>query len=287
MLEQISFFDADNAETVLSEGPDSLIMPGLEGRFMPDFSFIEKEVPLQPGTRLDQVKTLPKEVVVPHFIAAANDVALRVKLRALARALNPDRGFGRLRVTDPMGGQREVTCRYASGLDLPETKDAAGTYWKKSLLVFRCFDPYWYDTAGIVETFETGAVAGWFPMFPLRLSSSEIFADVSVDNEGDIEAWPVWIINGPATNPVLRNITTGKLLQLTLTLLAGETLTIDTRPGAKSITKNDGSNQFGKQVAGSSLWVLRTGPNAIRVEMAGSSQDSSVQLTYKRRWLVS
>jgi phage-related protein len=99
-----------------------------------------------------------------------------------------------------------------------------------------------------------------------------------------VEAWPLWTIVGPAVNPTLTNNTTGKSIALTISLTVGQSLTIDTRPGFKTITRENGSNQFSAASPASSLWSLARGLNTITLSVTGSSGASQLQLQYKQRY---
>jgi hypothetical protein len=142
-------------------------------------------------------------------------------------------------------------------------------------------DPWWYDASDTALDFTLGTPATFFPLFPLRLSASEVFADATVNNDGDVDAWPVWSVTGPGAGLVLRNLTTGKMLSLNRTLSAGEIVTIDTRPRLKTVTLQDGSNLF--SLLSGSLWPLAVDVNAIRVEFTGATSASVVSLRYRRR----
>lgn len=61
-------------------------------------------------------------------------------------------------------------------------------------------------------------------------------------NNGDHEAWPVFTITGPGVLSSIENTVTGKYILFNLTVYAGETVTIDLRPGHKSITSNGRGN---------------------------------------------
>jgi phage-related protein len=287
----VSFLDPDGVETIFNDPPD-ILMPGVEGRYMPPFEFSIHEVPEQAGAVLDRVKVGVREVVIPWFFTEADEETMRSILRSLAKRFDPTRGPGRLRVEDSLGTQRELTCYYAEGFGMVEDKSTHGfgsdrnNWWKKVALVFRALDPYWYDTVAISQTFQLGETpATFFPFFPLRLTGSEIFAEPTVDNSGDVEAWPIWQINGPGTGPItLQNVTSGKSLELNQSPLVGESITIDTAPGEKTVLHSDGSNVFSSLSSDSSLWPLLAGPNALRIEMANATVDSSVVLTYRRRY---
>jgi phage-related protein len=274
------------ADTVTFVGPTgaTLEIPkrrGTRGRGMPPISRIEEEVPGQSGARLRETRHGVREVAIPMDLTGDMST-LRATLRTWMSTLDPARGDGRLLVTSHTGDQRELFCRYDDGLDLVEQLAT----FQKAVLVFRAVDPYWYDLSDSVASWTSGVTtATFFPFFPLRLSSSEVFADDIVNNTGDTDAWPVWQITGPGSDLHLRNLTSGKTLSLTgLTLLAGETVTIDTRPGQKTVTKDDGTNLY-SYIGTSSLWALLVGSNSVRIELTGATSASVVQLNFKRRFL--
>lgn len=274
--EIISYIDANGREFELK-----YVLKGLDGRFMPPVSYVEDEIPFQYGSRARQLKVAPREVDLPFLIKGASRQELRTKVREIINTFNPMIGDGRLQVTSYDGSQRELYCRYAGGLEFEES----GLNFQKFILVLRAFDPFWYDTNTIVETFTIGEPATFFPMFPLRLSSSTVFADTTIENSGDVETWPEWIIKGPGEKIIFYNLTTGEKLFLNTSLLEGETITIDLKPGKKTIKKNDGTNLFGTLTDDSTLWALQQGVNNIRIEMSNATLQSSVQLSYKNRYL--
>ena len=64
-----------------------------------------------------------------------------------------------------------------------------------------------------------------------------------------------------------------------------DAVTIDTRPGAKTVTKQDGSNLFGFLAWPPQLWSLAQGSNSVRIEMSAATSASSVVLSWRRRYL--
>ena len=120
---------------------------------------------------------------------------------------------------------------------------------------------------------------------PFDINSATGIGAFSVQNNGDVETWPIWVFTGPGQNPTLTNQTTGEILHLILTLSAGQVLTIDTRPGIKTITREDGSNQYGNLDPTSILWSLRPSLTAITAAFTSTTSASSVALRFKQRWL--
>lgn len=285
MAETMVWVEPDGTTRDLTAGVDTKVLSGRVGAFMPPVAFVEDTVPLQPGARLREVRFRPREVDLVMMAQAASASALRTLLRSSLHWFDPTRGEGTLRVQVDGGIERELRCRYAGGLELSESQRENGRIWQKFVLTLRAVDPFWYGRNAIVATYLAATGGSFFPILPLRLASSTIFADAIVTNAGDVEAWPVWTITGPGSGLVLSNQTTNKRLALTQALLGGETVTIDTRPGQKTVRKNDGANLFGSLSSDSSLWSLQVGDNSIRVELSGSTTASSVVLSYYTRYL--
>jgi hypothetical protein len=280
LSESIVWIDPDGATATFSK-----IEFDLRGRFFPSAVVDEEQVPGQPGGRLRNVRHGPLEFAMPVWVQGGSQTALRTALRALVLAMDPTRGVGTIRVTAPGGDQRDLSCICVDGLSVVEKLgETSNTMDQRLVLVFRAHDPYWRSTSNSVRTYSAGSsTATFFPFFPLRLSSSEVFAADTVDNVGDVQTWPVWTATGPMTALVLKNLTTGEALTLTVTLTSGETATIDT--DAKTLTKNDGTNLFPYLDWSSVLWALRRGSNSIQVELNGGGGSSSVQLSYPTQYL--
>lgn len=271
-LETLTWFDPDGTSVDLFD------TRGINGRMMPPIRYTEDVVPGQPGARLREVQIAPRQVVVPILVDEASTPAYRAALRTMADLLDPTKGEGVLRAVDQEAAVRELHCFYIDGFGIEENYPVHA----RPSLLFRACDPFWYDAADTQVDYVVGSPATFFPIFPLRLSSSEVFADSAVDNTGKF-TWPVWEIRGPGTGVALRNLTSGKLSSLSRPLLAGESATFDTREGVKTITLQDGTNLF--PFFSGTLWPLASGSNAIRVEMSGATSDSRVTLRYKRRFL--
>lgn len=275
-MDKISWIDSKGNELQLE------VLRGMNGRFMPPIAFQEEEVAFQAGSRLRNIKVKPRDVDIPLLIQGETDIDLRQQIRDILRRFNPLNGDGKLKVFSPDGSQRELYCRYTKGLEGNEGRDSKGYNWATVVLVFRAFDPFWYDAASIVQTFKLNENPGtFFPILPLRLASSTVFADITIDNTGDVKTWPEWIVSGPGENIVLKNLSTSETLSLDISLETGETITIDTSPYKKTVTKSDGTNLFYTISDDSSLWALTEGNNSIQIQMANATSDSSIQLSYR------
>lgn len=285
--ELMSWIDASGNMTPLNGEGAYLTLWGRMGAHFPSLKMNEQIVPLLDGSRNRGIIVDPRTVRIPILIQGVDNVSLLLAYRLLATAMNPKRGDGILRTTNADGTMRDLTCSLLGGLEGDETLDSGrGPGWYQVGLTLHACDPYYYDTTATQLTFASPTVAFLSSTFlPLQISSSGVLSSFAATNVGDVEAWPVFIISGPGTNPVLTNVTTGKSITLTLTLASTDVLTINTAPGIKTIVKQDGTNQYAALALTSSLWSLTTGTNAVTLAMTSTTSASSIQVLYKNRWL--
>lgn len=286
MPERLQYVDSAGAVLELSDLPGVRAL-GDSGLDMPPVSFIEDAAPGQAGARLRDARIGARDAVLPFYLEAASETALRDLLRSLAKRMNPQRGDGRLRYIAVNGTTRDLTCRYNGGLEGARVVGQAGPTYRKGALVFRAVDPFWYDTTPTTVTLTAGS-GGTFlgsPFLPIKLGSDVVLGQQSVVNDGDVEAWPVWTVAGPVSSVMFQNLTTGLTIDLPVPLLAGESLVIDTRPFRKTVRQNNGANLYGSLTATSALWPLREGINNVNIMANGSTVDTYVTLVYSRRYL--
>jgi hypothetical protein len=283
-------FIAPSASVVALDGSAGYyLVSGRDGLFAPPTRPIEQDIPLSPGAVLKYLKLDPREVQLYVLIKSSGEAALEQARRSLINQLNPTRGTGTLRYVGEDATTRDLFCICVDGLSGVESEQSRGPGWHLFSLRFRALDPFWYDALATVSTFSQGAAVAFFgnPWLgnPWRISSSGVLSSFAVNNDGDVEAWPVWTITGPGTNPILTNSTTSKSISCTITLTAGQSLIINTSPGVKTILRENNTSQFSTLSATSELWPLVRGANTVALTMSGTTSASSIQLQYKRRWL--
>jgi phage-related protein len=287
VTETLTFFNPGDEEVELTGSDYSTVLWGVNGRFMPPVDFVEDETPEREGARVRRVKIRPREITVPVLLEGSSQTDLRQQLRTIVRRLYPVAGDGRLRCVAPDGATRELVCRYSQGLEGDEGTGDGGVKYLAAVLVFRAAeDPFWRAQTATEIDFTTGEPPAFFPFFPLELAESSIFGGITVTNEGDVEAWPIWTITGPGGPLTLTNDTSGESLVLATVLSAGEQITIDTTPGIKTVTLDDSTNLYPDLDPGSSLWPLQPDDNAVTVELVDATVDSAVALSYRARYLT-
>lgn len=279
--EIISWISPVGVETIFS-GQDWVNVSGWSGFDMADIEHFEDTVPFEDGSHYRGSKTLPRDLDLNIKVWGTSRSELFQRIRALTQSLNVYKGMGKIRFISPDGIDRSISCLYKDGLQGEEGKD--GVYWRKIILTFRAFDPFFYgsETTEVFKLDENPPL--WFPIFPLNLGGDAVSSQINIDNDGDVRTYPTWTITGPGENPKMTNLTTGEYVSLNdIALSESDSITIDTK--RRLITLSDGTNLLPILSWGSTFWALEPRQNSIKIEMANATSDSSIQLAYSPRYL--
>lgn len=287
-MPQVAFTDPRGTTTVFTDWEHGwLLQPGAKGLDMPGFAFTTDESPGIDGYQLRDVRAQGKEIILPvAFWANDSRDAYKARRRALIKSLNPKRGTGTLTLTAPDGSVRSTGVYYTGGLEGDESLDAAGERWCINALTFGVPSPYWTGD-NVTHDWKNGSDAAFFPILPLQVGDSQVLGEVTVDNDGDDVAFPVWTINGPATVIRLINHTSGQEIVLTRTITGADTIIIDTRERRQTALLNGVTNLWPNLSDTSELWPLAEGINALDLVVDGSTAATSVHMTYQPRYLAS
>lgn len=99
----------------------------------------------------------------------------------------------------------------------------------------------------------------------------------NVLNDGDEDATPTFRIQGPATNPIIENLTSGLSLRLTYTLASGHYLSVDAHDGT-ILLDGAGSPLDGIVDFANSTWwqLLAETANSVRLTATGTTGASGL-----------
>ncbi|MEU8469599.1 hypothetical protein AB0F30_17025 [Streptomyces sp. NPDC029006] len=190
---------------------------------------------------------LDAAVNIPGNPAACYDM-----VAALQAAMNTDAvrlvgGQGMvLRIKRPGGPVKSLTVR-ARKLD-PEYAKVIHGYVPLDIELL-AHDPTFYADADSTTEIPLGWLTGGgfaAPVVaPIYVQDGTVAADRPgwVTNAGDSDAWPIIRITGPCANVTVIHADSGRTLALpTLNLAAGRWIQIDTRPGYRTVTWDNGGN---------------------------------------------
>lgn len=236
------------------------LLRSVEGAILPPLQHAEYSLPFQPGSVHEYTSVEARDFDMELWIQCLPGESIRDKLRRLASVLANREGALFAEMSD--GTVRELPCRL-SELEQQENSDTQGIgRFFKTLLTFRVFDPFWY---GPLEEFTTHA----------RYDGEYL------SNEGDFETWPIYRIYGPITSPEIllkhpdnpADADYIKKMKLNYKIPADRIVTIDSRPGYKTITLDDGTNLY-RYLDGALNQMFSIPPGQWWVDLDGSNYDS-------------
>lgn len=284
-----------------------IVQPGLRGFDSPAISLVMDEMPAQDGSVFRSKRSPTRELMIPLFLWAPTRADYLSLRRQLINQMSPDDGIGTLRVYEPsLESTRYIRCYLSSGMEGDDTASLTNGYTYGSYgVILHAPDPYFYGPT-INERIELSTVTpinfytgknrgdptestGPFMVPGLHLSSSYIPAgNRTINIDGAVEAWPIWTVTTASANSfTLWNKTTDKLLTLNHVFPAGgDTVTIDSRPGFKTVTSALNGNVYSELAANPSFWSLKAGDNEVEVDLASSGTGVSgvVTLQYDPRY---
>lgn len=245
------------------------------------------------GATVRHIQPQPRIMTLPLRIDGPDEAVHRTRLRQLGRAftMTRRRGPGTLTIGRPDGSSRQIRAYFQSGFD-PAGGNLSGWLYSDIVLQLFCPDPYWFDVApmGFSRDFEASP-ADYQDPFP-TLSSSQTLGETIVNNPGDVEAWPTWVITGPATLITATNNTTGKTFTIDPNadgishgdLASGEQITITSRP--PTVRGPDGTVWTAALgfPDSANLWPLEPGDNDITLGITGADDGTSIVGSFLNRW---
>lgn len=266
-----------------------MTQPGVLGLHMPNWTFWTDTSPAVDGEIVRGVRAKSRQITVPLVIWGANRAECLTKYRAFVADLNPQRGPGTLTVTEADGTSRSIQAFYQQGLEGKDDDDDMGRTWLRAAIVLNAPAPFWLGEQISVTWLGAGGPGLFFPILPVAVVNSQVIGSLTVNNTGDVSAFPVWTIAGPATSMTFTNSTTGESFTLTHTITGTDTIVVDCRDSAKTILLNGTTNLWADVDLSSGepvLWAFEPGANNINLNVPGSTSATAITMTYQPRYLV-
>ncbi len=151
-------------------------------------------------------------------------------------------------------------------------------------------NPFWVDIDASSEIMSISVSNFRFPfeiVEPYEMES-EGNNRVIVNNDGDVETPVLISFTGPAVNPIITNETIGQFVRINKALLEGESITINTEFGNKSVIFSDGEveeNAFSLITLDSEFFQLIEGENEIVYSADFGIETAQVNINWRNRFI--
>lgn len=273
-------------------------LDNVAGLYIPESHRLGETGPFQNGStdlgyRLDE-----RMLELALVITAADEAALEQKMDLLALAIAPDSRPVSLRKYRADGARRQIDLFIRDSIPA-STQDLGmgSTFSQRLALACVAPDPIWYSPTLSSVSFGIAVSGGAWAIpwaIPWSIGSSALDQTINVAYGGSWEEYPIIIIQGPITSPIITNTTTGDVLDFTgATLGVSDVWTINLRYGNKTVVDQNGVNKISALTSASTLgtWRLLSrrdtagGINAIRVQGSGGSTATQVFMKYNERYI--
>jgi hypothetical protein len=203
-----------------------------------------------------------------------------------AFAQTSELGPGWLEIARPDGSARRIACYYQDGF---EGEKGLGVLSDSCVITLLAEDPYWQARLPTLITRRHATGAPFLAPF-MTVSSAHVLGATTVTNPGDVAAWPLWTITGPAAGLTATLDATGEQFILTPgdtahgNLLAGETATIrtDDPPQVRGPSREIWTPAL--NWPGAQLWALPKGESAVTFAVAGAGPGTQIDLSFHARY---
>lgn len=188
------------------DNPDGkvwLTTDGIEGMGMPEQVEFTRDTALLDGQTFSGWRAKPREVFWPVVVdgtGMAENSWMNLLIYEFWRSLQPGK-YGRWRVTT-VNGTRDLTCRFVSDNSPKYANDPSLRQIEVHGVTLVADDPWWRGPE-VSATFQTAEDTEPFfepgPTHVFNLMSANTVASANISNPGEIPAWPVIRVDGPAT----------------------------------------------------------------------------------------
>lgn len=274
--------------------PGIVMQPGATGLDSPPFELHSDDSPNLDGGIFRNSRAVQREIMVPVHLHGIDRKSLKDLQRKLVSSLNPTKGYCVLKFIESDAVPKYLYCYYKAGMEGSEETSQSGFTWKTFGIQLTAFDPYFYSdfvqaaqwSFGTGEPFLSTTVS----FLPFKINAGLLSgSEVTIVNPGDVQAWPVWKLNGPIrsfqfVSPDGKSFGITAPIDGSNVIGGGRTLTVDTRPGYKSLKDDLGVNYWPLLDDDPELWPISEGISECNVSIVPGAGTASVELTYSPRY---
>lgn len=273
--------DSLDLNSILSNGYGYQALAGLTGLGLPPVT-VQWAEGAGDGAQYRSRRVRSRDIDIPLDFVGIDRNELKTLLSRLAKVLSAE---ATLVIEEPDGTEWYAKVARTGGGGIVYGEDTTGQSDLQMVLTLRAGDPYFtsveVNSVGVQSTTSGPFLTN---MVELTVSPSQAAGQVVVENTGDAEAYPIWTVTGPG-NTFKAISPTGETLRWNGTLLAGETLTLDTRTG--TVIDGTSANRYADLASAPRFWTLPPGVTYSEASLLGTTSASKITCAWRtRKWSV-
>lgn len=205
---------------------------GIEGLSRPTHTdWIAPMSPAMHGQEFNGFVTDPRKIFLPLYLYSDESSEAFQKLDSAFWATMKPNKYGTLRYSST-AGTREIRARFRDDGGHAYVRDPHYFGWARYGIELVADDPFWTGDP-ISQSWAQSPGRDFFggpenlaPTF--FIGSGSQFASATMSNPGDVDAWPIWTVTGPADDTRLG--VGGRFVSAPFNILEGQTLVINSDP---------------------------------------------------------
>lgn len=245
------------------------------------------------GTKVRWIQPDARTITWPLRVEGCDHAEFVANWRNLARAFTKTRrlGPGQLIVSRPDGSARQIDAYYQEGFEEAAGAGMSAVWFDAVSLSLYCPDPYWRSLYPIeIERHyqPSGPATPFLNPYPF-VTSTLVLGDSTVNNPGDVECYPDFIITGPASGITATNNTTGGTWSMDPNTVLGRALAADeviTITGNPPMIAGPAGGLWQSAIdwSSSDLWWLEPGFNDVTLSLASPGAGSNIAMSFYPRY---
>jgi hypothetical protein len=277
----LSLVGADGDEIVFTDDGEFVMTAGLTGLGIPQ-SIVRIDDSASDGGTWRFTKRGIREMDIPVVVFGATRDDVETNLRRLSNLLHDRSGGTTLRASYDTGEVWELPDgHYVAGAESIRGDDS-GLHWCRWVLTMQFANPFWVRQQA--QSLSLGAGVTGRSLIPdlaeMRISSSQAIGALSVENIGDVDAYPVWSFRGPMDS-VTVTAADGSAFSYDVAIPLGTTITVDTIAG--TVKNQSGTNLYANLGVSPKMFPFPAGTSTVSVVAVNVTSNSLITVYYQPR----
>ena len=277
----LSLVGANDDEIVFTNESNFVLTSGLTGIGIPN-TVVRIDESASDGGAWRFSKRGIRELDIPVAIFGADRDELELNLRRLSNLLRDVEGGTTLKASYDSGEVWELTDgHYVAGAETVRG-DEAGLYWCRWALSMQFANPFWVRQQAEQISLSAGVTGrSLIPdLAELAVSSAQAIGELTIENEGDVNAYPVWHFEGPMDS-VTVTAADGRQFVYAEPIELGETVMVDTQAG--TVVLEGVGNVYQNLGASPKLFPFPPGQSVVDVVAPNTDANTKITVFYQPR----
>jgi hypothetical protein len=278
----VSLTGANGDSIMLTPSGDFVLLEGARGFGMPN-SLVRIDPSSGDGGVWRASRREVRELDLPIAIFGNSRTAVQTRLRRLARLLQDNQGPTRIVANYQDGTSVFLDAHFIGGAETLFGEDA-GLNYCRWVITMQSPEPFWRTVNE--SRFTVGSGNSGRSLLPqlskLKVSSAQSLGIVTVNNTGDVPAFPRWEIRGPIESFTVSNGTDS--FSFPDGIAGGDTYTVDTK--AATAVNQSGENVYAELGPAPKFFPFPTGQTTVQVLGENATSDTRVRAFFSPRFEV-